>query len=343
MPVVVSDPFGAASDPAMPTLALALDGERAGQKFRRRLRRLAGPDGRVRLQAIRVFRYKPGRRCVIEYDVRVRRPDAPVEEVTLIGKVRARRYGKAGHRLLDALRDAGFGEDSADSISVPTSIAVLSKFRLWLQRKVPGVTATQLLAQPKGVALVQRIAEAAHKLHRTSVPAERRHTMADELDILHKCVPTVAQAEPSWAGRIERLLEACDRLGAATPTPVPCGIHRDYYSDQVIVDGPRLYLIDFDLYCYGDPGLDIGNFIGHMSELSLRTLGDPAGLVECEHAMEERFVELSGEATRAAVRAYSTLTLVRHVYLSTKFLERRPLTSRLLELCEERLGLRGER
>ena len=100
----------------------------------------------------------------------------------------------------------------------------------------------------------------------------------------------------------------------------------------------RLFLIDFDLHCEGDPGLDIGNFLGHITEQSLRALGDPQALADREQALEERFVALSGEATRAAVQAYATLTLVRHIHLSTLFPERRPFTSRLLELCEERLG-----
>jgi hypothetical protein len=33
------------------------------------------------------------------------------------------------------------------------------------------------------------------------------------------------------------------------------------------------------------------------------------------------------------------LTLVRHIFLSTRFPERRPWTEPLLDLCEERLGI----
>ena len=62
-------------------------------------------------------------------------------------------------------------------------------------------------------------------------------------------------------------------------------------------------------------------------------------LADREKAMEDRFVELSGEATRPAVRAYATLTLVRHIYLGSLFPERVGLTERLVQLCEERLRL----
>jgi aminoglycoside phosphotransferase (APT) family kinase protein len=205
---------------------------------------------------------------------------------------------------------------------------------------VQGQVATDLLAAPGGEDLVRRIAEAAHKLHRAGVLAKRRHTMNDELRILHERLPSVARSEPQWAGRIERLLDACDRLGAGTLQPEPCGIHRDFYADQVIVGGARLCLIDFDLYCEGDPALDIGNFLGHIREQSLRSLGDPEALADLEVAMEERFVELAGEETRPAVRAYKLLTLARHVHLSTLFPERRSFTGSLLELCEEYLGTR---
>jgi Phosphotransferase enzyme family len=338
--IPVTDPFGVACDPEMPTLAAALDPIEAQRRLGHHLGHLTGDRGAVHLMAIRVKRYKPGRRCVIEYDVEIQEPDAPPKAVTLLGKVRRLRSGKSGYRLLDALRSAGFGDNSRDGISVPEPIGIVPEFRMWLQRKVQGQVATDLLAAPGGEDLVRRIAEAAHKLHRAGVLAKRCHTMNDELRILHERLPSVARSEPQWAGRIQRLLDACDRLGAGTLKPEPCGIHRDFYADQVIVAGPRLCLIDFDLYCEGDPALDIGNFLGHIREQSLRSLGDPEALADVEVAMEERFVELAGEQTRPAVWAYKLLTLARHVHLSTLFPERRPFTGNLLELCEEYLGTR---
>jgi hypothetical protein len=337
--VTVSDPFEAAGDPAFPALARALDPAEVEHQFKRRLPRLAGPEGLVYPRAIRVTRYKPGRRCLVEYDVEIRRPNRAPEAATLIGKARAGRYGKADYRVLEAFWRAGFQGDSPDGIAVAEPISTVAKFRMWLQRKVPGIPAPELLAGQDGVALARRIAEAAHKVHRAGVPPKRSHSMDDELRILHTCLAAVSEVEPRWAERIGRLSEACDRLGAATPELPPRGIHRDFYADQVIVDGDRLYLIDFDVYCLGSPALDIGNFLGHITEQSLRTLGSPDALADVEHALEERFVELAGETSRPVVRSYATLTLARHVYLSTCFLERHPFTGPLLGLVEERLGV----
>jgi hypothetical protein len=336
--VKVFDPFGAASDAALPTVALALDPTAVRQEFKHGLPRLSGQDGRVSVRSARVIRHKPAKRCVIAYEVRVKWPDRPREEAILIGKVRSRRYGNEPVRLLEAIWNAGFGSNSADGVSVPEPLGVIPRFQMWLQRWVQGTPSGALLADPGGVALARRIAEAIHKLHRSGVPTERTHTMVDELRILHECVPGVATLRPQLGPRLRRILEACDRLSASVVAPKPCGIHRDFYPAQVLVDDTRLWLVDFDLYCRGDPGLDVGNFIGHLTEKSLRTCDDAAAWRDREQAMEDRFVELNGEAVRPSVRAYATLTLVRHIYLSTQFEERTAWTERLVELCEQRLG-----
>lgn len=330
------DPFDAVADAALPTLAVALDPDSATRELNHLPRLSGGHDGSVRLLAIRVTRHKPGRRCLVEYDVEVQREDIR-EAFTVIGKLRVHRFGKSGYRMLSALREAGFDDASRDGISVPEPIGVVPAFRMWMQRKVAGRPATELL-KPGETALARRIAEAAHKLHSCRVRAESRHAMADELRILRECLGRGGGAVPCSQERLDRLLEGCERLGATVTEARRTGIHRDFYSDQVLVDGPHLALIDFDLYCDGDPGLDAGNFLGHLTEQALRVWGDPAALRDVEEALEERFVELSGEAVRASVRAYAALTVARHVYLSTRFPERRRSTEALLSLSEERVS-----
>lgn len=336
MTVAVLDTLGARADPALPTLAFALDPARVQAELDRGLPRLDSGAHPPWLRAIRVTRHKPGRRCVIEYEL-----ELPGELVTLVGKIRARRPGRSSYRLCEHLWQAGFAADSSDGISVPEPIAHLPEFAMWLQRKVPGRLATDVLASEQGCALAPRIAEAAHKLHRAGVPTGRHHSMVDELRILRECFTAVAELRPELAERSWRLLGACGRLAASTPEPRSCGIHRDFYGDQVLVDDKgRLHLIDFDLYCRGDPALDIGNFLGHVTEHSLRKTGGPDTLSNREHAIAERYAQLAGATV--AVANYATLTLARHVYLSTQ----RPgaprqLTDGLLELCEQRLGQSG--
>lgn len=325
-------------DPAMPFLAAALDPAEAKRKLEERL--LDG-EARLKLNGVRLLRHKPGRRCLIEYDVELRPPGGRHEEMTLLGKSRARGLDRKGYRIQRALREAGFDEEHSE-FRVPETFGVIPEFHMWLQRKVPGVPATGLLPEPGGAELARGIASLSDALHRAGVtPLRSPHTVADELRILRERLSGLAADQPHLGPRLERLLVCCEHLGAQIPRPQTRGIHRDFYADQVLVDGQRLYLLDLDLYCEGDPALDIGNFLAHITEYSLRELGDPAALADREEAMEDEFLRLSAGSSGEAVRAYTTLTLARHVHISTLFPERRAFTGRLLELCEERLGIPG--
>jgi hypothetical protein len=325
-------------DKDLPLLAQALNKEVAHKELKRRLPRLSG-EGRLRLKSIQVIRHKPGRRCVAEYEVDVLHPNGRNEPARLIGKTRSGRSGNEAYRLQNAIWDAGFDSESQDGISVPEPIGVISAFQMWFQRKVCGPNAEALLSAVGGKDLAKRIAQAIHKLHQAGVPTTKAHTMADELRILRNCLVKVKALYPQWSERLERLMLACENLGLQTQPGGSCGIHRDFYAAQVIVTADRLWLIDFDLYCQGDPSLDVGNFIGHVTEQSLREYGRADALVEVEDALEDEFVRLNGESASPALHAYRDLTLVRHVFLSTQFPDRSHLTEHLLELCESRLAL----
>lgn len=341
--VEVIDPFNVPNDPPLAFTAGALDPDRMPDLLCRSLSDLSPRQRRIDLRSIRTIRHKPGRRCLIEYRIDLADDTAEgrlPETMAVIGKARAKGADESTSRLAAALAAGGFGTDSPDGVSVPQPLGVLPELHMWFQRKAPGVPATSLIPGPGGVDLVVRIAAALHKLHRAGVSARRRHSMADELRVLRDRLTGLAEAEPRWAGRIGDLLAVCEAVAAALPPPVETGIHRDFYPDQVLVDesdGGRLYLLDLDLYCQGDPALDAGNFIAHLTEQALRTLGDPLALADHERAMEERFVALTGEAARPAVRAYAALTLARHVRISHQIRGRRAFVEPVMALAEERL------
>lgn len=327
--VPVEDRFGAASDPAMPFLARALD----PLEMEGRLREALGWNG-MRLAGLRVVRRKPGKRCLVEYDVE----KGDGSRVCVIGKVRARGMDRKSFAVQRALWNSGF--DDGGGFAVARPMGEMPGLHMWLQRKEPGVVATEMLAQPDGSSLARSIAELSCGLHSSGVkPHRKSHRISDELRILHERLPLVSGMRPEWRERIERVLRGCERLGRSLPEPERVPIHRDFYADQILVAGDRLILLDLDLFCEGDPGLDIGNFTAHMTEYALRELGSPDALKEAEAALVERFVELSGdEGVRRSVGVYETLTLARHIHVSTRIPERRGFTGEILDLCEERLS-----
>ncbi len=341
--ISVYDPFGVANDSKMPFLARALNSTEVQRLFARHLQTLRDSEETIRLRAIRVVRHKPERRAVFEYDLVAINSNFDRAAFTLVGKARAKGLDETSFQIQRSLWLDAFNDASADGVSVPEPVALVPELQMWLQCRVAGATAFSRLAESDGIEVARFCAEAIYKLHRTKMPdeaaARRPHTITGELEILERCLTQVAEMKPQWQKRLTRLFAACERLGKSLDTAEPRMIHRDFYADQVIVSGSRLYLIDFDLLCFGDPALDVGNFLGHIIEQSLRTTGDAATLQDRENAFEQRYVELAGGNVRPAIRDYATLTLARHIYLSTQFDERKRWTEKLLEICEKRLEL----
>jgi aminoglycoside phosphotransferase (APT) family kinase protein len=336
---VISDRFNTLGDRGLSLSPEALD----PPAMERRLSQLSplGDGGRsVRLCAIRVVRHKPGRRCLIEYDVIVSRDGCPPRMSTVVAKVRSKGADVRTYRLVQALWRCGFRDDSTDGISVPEPLGVLPELKMSLQWKAPGTPAVEVLGDGKAVAVARRVAAAICKLHASGVAASRWHGIGDELKILREGMAAVALEAAPWRQRLDAIFEASTYLANALPVGEPCGIHRDFHPGQVLIDGERVYLLDLDLYAAGDPALDVGNFLAHIAEYSLRAFADSDRLAACEAALRERFMASGSNVSAQSIEIYKTLSLARHIHISRLFPERRAFTERLIELCEARLGLR---
>lgn len=330
------DRVAVATDAALPALRDALCPHAMAGHLARAVPQLSS--ARVEIRAIEVMRHKPGRRCVIGYDLAVRGARDRVDHVELVGKVRARGADLTTHAVLRALWSGAFGAHMQDDIGVPEPVGVIEDLHMVVQRRVAGASLDALLDGQDGVRLANRVAQAMHKLHDALVPPDRVHTVEDEVRLLHERLAPVAHAHPAWNAAIVRVLAGCVRLSERVHADPICGIHRDLYPDQVLADGDRLHLLDLDLCCRGQAALDLGNFLAHMQEGSLRRHGNPDHLHDATEAIADRYLVLSNRTTRAAIDAWTVLSLVRHVAISRGFEERRPFTGALLDLCDRRVS-----
>jgi aminoglycoside phosphotransferase (APT) family kinase protein len=110
------------------------------------------------------------------------------------------------------------------------------------------------------------------------------------------------------------------------------------HPDQLLVRGDRLYILDLDLFSGGDPALDLGNLVAHLSEYALRRLGDPNALAKQQSQIIDTYESLAGIQIRSRTDIYAALTLARLVQISTVFEDRLPFTEQILAHAEGRLG-----
>ena len=328
-------------DTKLPAMAGALAPRVIESKLRAALPPHPAGATEISLQQVTLRRHKPGRRALIEYELELRHEGA-TQPLLVLGKLRRRGVDVENYAAVRELGETVFRPDSADEIAIPPMLGTIPELGLTLQQKVAGRRAAELLAGASGVATSQRCAVAIGKLHSSEILLRNTHTIADELNILEARLTALAAHRPHWESRLTRLMHAGRELSGRLHIVAPRPIHRDFYHDQVLLDGQRVWLLDLDLLCAGDPALDAGNFVGHLTEWGVRFPGQREALAAAGAAFTETFLEHSGVDLRDAVEIYSTLTLMRHVSISTQFPERAPFTEEILALCEERCGIATE-
>lgn len=316
-------------DPALPMLEAALDLRKAGLHID--LANLGiGP---WQVEGARVVRHKPGRRCLIEYSVSRDGQPGP----GLIGKMRSRGADERAFALQRRLWSSDFGPDAADAIMVPEPVAIVPALGMWLQRKVPGRTLTELLGSGDDVDPV-RAATALAKLHGTVPIPDRSHGLTEELAILEERLASLGERRPRLAHRLVRLLPAARSIAALAVPALLRPIHRDFYPDHLLIADSVIYIVDLDLFCAGDAAVDVGNFLAHLTELSLRTTGNPDRWIGWQRGFASAYRQAMTDVSAINIRIYELLSLARLVEISDRMPERRPFTEKLLELCENRVG-----
>lgn len=322
-------------DSAMPWLASALDVEHCQTVLRSSVTLPNMDSQSLVLHSARIVRHREGRRCMIEYAVDARFNGA-LQRVHLLGKVRAKGIRRETLRVMADLWNAGFATDSADEISIPELAGEIPEWRMWLAVKINGPSITECLVSTSGAEYAVRIADVAHKIHESGVIGTVQHGIVDELSILDEALAKASEARPDLANRIREVAVACRELAMATKPGRIAGIHRDFYGDQIVVCGNRLYVLDLDQFSEGDASLDYGNFLAHITEQSLRLHCDPSALDNIRNALLERATQAG--ASRETIMVYDLLTLARHIWISTRIAQRNSITPGILAECERRIG-----
>lgn len=296
-------------------------------------------DCAARLVSSTVVRHKPGRRCIVRYDLDANGGDSSVVRHTLLGKIRARGLDRRTYKLTRHLWRNGFGADSTDGVQVPEPVGAIPELKMWLQRYIHAATLGDQLDSPDAEIFCNRTGAALHKLHATGPRPRRQHGMVDEIRILNNALSEVKRDLPCLAPRIRQIQLSCERLAGTIDDYIPTPIHRDFYSNQILINKRGVWLLDLDLYTLGDPAVDTGNFVAHLQETSLRRFGHCHGYANLERAFLRGYRDKSGQELSFSVQTYVTLALARHIAISRRIPSRRKYTQAVINVCERRLWL----
>ncbi len=324
MSIALDLPLGQVRDPGLPTLSRALDPFFMQRLFRLHAAPVLGARA-LHLDSLALVRHKPGRRVLVEY--RVRADGTPL---VLLGKVRGKGADRRAFATLQALRAAGLAEPNR--VVVPEPVALLPEVGMLVMRQMPG---TPWLDHGDRAT---ELADALVTLQHLPSVNPRYHSAARELQILERELGDAAAGRPWLARRIGQVLERCGGMLPALDAGPRTAVHRDFYHDQVLVDGPRIVLLDLDDYAVGHPALDAGNFVAHLLELGLRTGASAAAYAGPIAAFTRRWLAGQPGVSPPMLEHWTTVSLARHIGLSGRLRGREHSLELVLRLVESRLA-----
>lgn len=234
------------------------------KKLARLIAAARGAEPPVRVVSAEIVRHRPGRRCVLRYEYR--NPDGSSR--TLFGKLYRNRHGAATAEVHAALGMLAVATEGFPQ--VPDLVAYLPRERLLLCRSLPGTPLRALLGTAGGRPAAERTGRALAALHHAAIPIERVHGGDRERAALDAAMARLRSVHPGLAaavGPIARTLEARSLREDHLPYRI---VHRDFHPAQVLVDGAAVSFLDLDKVAWGDPAIDVGNFLAHLTLLEAR-------------------------------------------------------------------------
>jgi streptomycin 6-kinase len=261
-------------DPALPTLARALEpnvmlpvlSQVAGFQ-------LGNTDG-LSCRG-EVLSHKIGQRCTIRYTLTVPGESGqPRELARVIGKLYARQeLASRYYRRTEDLRNGPF--KGSEPLGSPAPIALLQDLGLVLQEYIDAVDLRRALFAEDGTRCLSLAGRWLARLHAaqplTGLKTTALRQVVEKAD--QWCAYIAPCLRPAEVERLHRAQEGVHRLADATRLDEPVMIHKDFYYGNILWDGRRVWVLDFDELSIGDPALDVGHFLAHLETLAYRVAG----------------------------------------------------------------------
>ncbi len=287
------------------------------------------------VHAASLTRHKPGRRCLIEWQLA---GGARTGE-SWLGKVRGKGADLQAFAMHRALWQATQRQERA-VVQVAEPLGVLTMWRVAVQRSMQGVVPLVAVSDGTPADIVGALCGSAlHWLHTCGVQSPRRWSVDDELGLLRERFGHLAEARPALQERLARLLHDLHRLAEPlTPCDRETLLHRDFYQDQLLIDGERVTLLDLDLVAMGDPALDVGNMVAHLTELAWRESQHAPAATALGTAFTDHLFRVHEGLTPDRVARWTCLALARLVEIASRHDNRRRHVGLLLTKLEALLS-----
>jgi aminoglycoside phosphotransferase (APT) family kinase protein len=247
----------------------------------------------------RLLRHHPGSRAVLLY---APERGGSADAVPVVGKVYAKRHkAQSVWAVLCAL--AARRRDGEVWRS-PRPLARLSEWNLVLMEHLPGTPLRFVVCagesperEERGVRLAAR---ALAELHRVPGQGLEARSLAADRGTLERRVRRIEALDADLARRMAELSrEIAGRAAGLPPCRETTFLHGSSSPKQMLLDGDRVGVLDFDGARRGDPAIDVGTFMASLRKYGTRWAA-PGRLRELAELFLEESCRLADDAALAA-------------------------------------------
>jgi len=293
------------ADDRLPWLTMATDMD----NMQRRFSELPGTGGPMKLLEIFPVRYKPGLHCVIRYTVQ-----------TPSGKEKF--YGKSfsgnASRLMQTI--TALHQSSQENPEMPlisSPVAVWPEMEMILQSAVPdGIEFTNFAYDPEYDESVRenwmmKAGRALGVFHNNSTAPSETKTVYDDLTDLHEYTIIMSKVKPDLATKYEEVIQQIITKVDHFKEPKAVASHGAMRTDQFILQGDRLTLIDLDSYCWANPARDIGNFLAYLCWKAIRQPEQAQFVERAGRAFLEGYLTVQDDINEKWLSVYQAVSLLK--------------------------------
>lgn len=299
-------------------------------------------------------------RCVLRYHVDARAAGGGRRRVLVYGKVAGDGRGALAEPVTGALRRL-LAQQDGDGFGVPRCYGFRPDLQLALFEAIPGVPQVAQLLKARiqggtergpsgGLTLeesVEACARIAATLHTSGIGLGRSRTFGDEAAGLRSGFSLVRRVSPGLGERLDAWLDLAEERAAASG-PLPAGFgHGDFSYTQLIFEGRRSGLVDFDTVCQAEPALDLGQFLAYLAVAGRKARAPdgpgPGAGASLAGQLGTRFLDAYAEAAGAAraglldrAAVYEMVSLLRLAFHSWQKLKRSRL-EHVVDVLDERV------
>jgi thiamine kinase-like enzyme len=319
------------------TLAWCADRGRMLRLFRRIKREILDYPGRITDVRIDSARYLPEVTAIFRYEIETS-PSAAGK--TIYGKVQRAGRGAETNWLMEQIWAQAL--KSEGRLSVPKPLGYYPELDLFLQSAAAGEAITADRLRPEFKLSAVAAAEALAAIHNSGIRVDNQATLESELNRLDDVVEQFAYVHPKAHFMLrEFLLHARNKL-RKTRAEEWLPTHGDLKYDQLLHEGGRFQLIDFEYFTMAETSWDLGKYCAYAVPTEPKTWEHSVAAEEARKLFLDRYRELRPDATLDRFQLYESVNLALRamVMMWGQRPDWMPAVESILSLAMERLNSR---